>query len=366
MTTAAAEAKVRVGFIGAGFMGQVAHMTRYAHLEDCRMVALAEPRSRLAAAVAARYGIPRVYHDHRALLAAGGVDAVVASQPYRHHAAIVPDILEAKVHLFTEKPLCLGVAVGRRLAELARAAGVVYMVGYHKRSDPAVEEAVRIVREWREGGSQGPMRLVRITMPPGDWTGGAPAPIRTDEPYPDLTIEPLPEEFDEAAGREYDAFVNYYIHQVNALRLFFGEPYQVTHADPAGTVLVARSRSGVCGIIEMTPYSTSTGWEESVLVGFERGYVAVDLPPPLAAQRAGRLRIRRRDASGREEVIEPVLPPVSAMRRQAENFLAAVRGTRPPACGPDEALADLETASAYLRAKTVPGTVSGETGHSGA
>jgi predicted dehydrogenase len=299
--------------------------------------------------VAERYGIPRVFADHRVLLESGQVDAVVASQPYRHHAAIVPDILAARVHLFTEKPLCLGVATGERLVRASQDAGTVYMVGYHKRSDPAVEAALQVVREWRRTGACGALRLVRITMPPGDWIAGAPAALRTEEPYPELALEPLPKDFDEESGKAYDAFVNYYIHQVNALRLFFGEPYVVTHAEPSGALLVAQSETGACGTIEMTPYATSAGWDESIFVGFEKGYVAMDLPAPLASQRAGRLRIRQRNADGRESVTEPVLPPVAAMRRQAENFIAAVRGERPATCGPEEALADLRIARDYIR-----------------
>src|SRR6266508_2302837 len=42
-------AKVQIGFVGAGFMGQLAHIRSYALLhEECVLVALAEPRRRRA------------------------------------------------------------------------------------------------------------------------------------------------------------------------------------------------------------------------------------------------------------------------------------------------------------------------------
>ncbi|MGI5818348.1 MAG: hypothetical protein ACOX9R_09635 [Armatimonadota bacterium] len=37
---------VRMGFVGAGYMGQLAHIANYAALETCEMIALAEPRAR--------------------------------------------------------------------------------------------------------------------------------------------------------------------------------------------------------------------------------------------------------------------------------------------------------------------------------
>jgi predicted dehydrogenase len=62
-------AKVRIGFVGAGFMGQLAHIRSYALLHDeCDLVALAEPRRRTAELVATRYGIGRIYRAHRELL----------------------------------------------------------------------------------------------------------------------------------------------------------------------------------------------------------------------------------------------------------------------------------------------------------
>lgn len=138
------------------------------------------------------------------------------------------------------------------------------MVGYHKRSDPAMVYAEDVVKEWRESGDYGPMRFVRITMPEGDWTAGAPNPVSTDEEPPAGEFKSLPEEFDEEAGEAYNAFINYYIHQVNALHFFFGEGYNVAYADDAGTLLVAESESGATGTLEQSPYKTSDDWQESI------------------------------------------------------------------------------------------------------
>src|SRR5438094_4650700 len=162
--------KVRIGFVGAGFMGQLAHIRSYALLhEECELVALAEPRPRTAELVAARYGIGRVYRDHRELLESVNVDGLVAVQPYTHHAALLPQLYPHVRHLFTEKPLALDPAEGDRLASLARAAGCVHMLGYHRRSDPATREAKRTVDAWRASGELGPLRYLRICYSDGDW-----------------------------------------------------------------------------------------------------------------------------------------------------------------------------------------------------
>ena len=49
------------------------------------------------------------------------------------------------------------------------------------------------------------------------------------------------------------------------------------------------------------------------------------------------------------QTVVPQLPWVHAMRQQAANFLAAVRGERPPLCDCAEALEDLKLAREYLR-----------------
>ena len=163
---------LRLGFIGVGSMGQCAHLKNYAVLPDCEVVALAELRPELARRVAAKYGVPRVYADHRELLAAEKLDGIVASQPFTRHTVLVPELLQAGVPIFTEKPLASTLEGGRRLAEAVAASGTWLMLGYHKRSDPATAWAVAEIQRLQETGELGKLKYVRVLMPAGDWVAG--------------------------------------------------------------------------------------------------------------------------------------------------------------------------------------------------
>jgi predicted dehydrogenase len=149
--------------------------------------------------------------------------------------------------------------------------------------------------------------------------------------------------------KEYTTFVNYYIHQVNLARHLLGEPYHVTHADPSAVLLVGESDSGIPCVIEMAPYRTTADWQECALVAFDRGYVELRLPAPLAANRPGSVRIFK-DPGGdtKPQTVVPQFPWVGSMRKQAMNFLAAVRGDIKPPCDAREAGEDLKVAREYI------------------
>jgi predicted dehydrogenase len=342
--------KIRIGFVGVGGMGQCAHLKNYVTLGDCEVVAIAEIREELGRKVAARYGVPRVYPSHAEMFAAEALDGVVASQPFDRHGVLASELLRAGVPVFTEKPLAASVQVGEQIAQAVAERSALWMVGYHKRSDPATIRARAEIARLKETGELGRMTYVRILMPAGDWiASGFNDLIRDDAPYPDLPRDPAPPDMDEATYARYVSFVNYYIHQVNLMRHLLGEPYTVTYADPAGVLLAGRSASGVTCAIEMTPYRTTVDWQESALVCFERGYVRLELPAPLACNRPGRVEIFRDPGDAPPQTVIPQLPWTHAMRQQAMNFIAAIRCESPPPCDAAEALADLRVARNYIR-----------------
>ncbi len=346
-----AKEKVRIGFCGVGGMGQCAHLRNYYTLPDAEVVACAEVREKTGRKVAQRYGIPKVYKEAAEMLAAEQLDAIVAAQQFTRHGVILPELLKAKKPIFIEKPLASTLEAGQTILDALAASGTWIMVGYHKRSDPASMYAKAQVDALKASKELGKMKYVRILMPAGDWVAnGFVELINEGDPAPAFQWSPPAKGMDKAAYDAYVGFVNYYIHQVNLLRYFLGEPYKVTYADPSGVVFAGQSQSGVACVIEMSPYCTTVDWQESVLVAFERGYVKVELPAPLASNRPGRVEILRDPGQGKTpEVTQPHLPWVHAMRQQAMNFVAAVKGERKPLCEAAEACEDLEVAREYLR-----------------
>ena len=342
---------VRIGFVGVGNMGQCAHLKNYAIIPECQVVALAEIRPQLAKWVAAKYNVPKVYSSHEEMLKKEKLDGIVASQPFTRHGTLVPELLKAAIPVFIEKPLAGSIQMGEKILKALEASGTWLMVGYHKRSDPAVMYAKDAIEQLKKSGEIGKVRYIRITMPAGDWIAeGFSDLVRTDEKLPSVEWDPAPRDMSKENYELYLSFVNYYIHQINLLRYFLGEPYRVSYADRTGTVLAAESNSGIPSVIEMNPYSTTVAWNEEVFVAFEKGFVKISLTAPLAANRSGSVEIFKDPGNNKTPVtIRPDLPWIHAMRQQAINFIKAIKGERKPPCEAHEAMEDLIVAREYIR-----------------
>jgi predicted dehydrogenase len=352
-------AKVRIGFVGAGFMGQLAHIRSYALLrEECELVALAEPRHRTAELVAERYGIDRVYHDHRELLESEQLDGIVAAQRFTHHAALLPELYRHVRHLFTEKPLALSAATGDRLAALAQAGGCVHMLGYQRRSDPATVEAKRTVDAWKASGGLGRLRYLRICFTDGEWTGNAHGLIDAGEQPPSFPAEEPPPEFvdDREALWALSTGADQLVHPLNLLRHFVGEPYRLVFAHVTGRLYVFESESGIPLAIEVSPYRLSVGFDEELLVAFEHGYVRLWPAPSLAVNRSGRVEIYSDAEGASPQRIAPELPWIDPQQAQAANFLRVCRGEIAPPTDVVEAAEDLHLVAEIVRARiALPG-----------
>jgi predicted dehydrogenase len=148
--------RVRVGVIGAGWWATRSHLASLCAYERADVVALVDPdRERLEAA-ARRYAIGRTFSDHRPLLDAGLVDAVVVAVPHALHYPIARDALAAGVHVLVEKPLVLRSSEAADLIARARAAGCHLVVGYTYQ----FTRHARLAREIVQTGRIGELQLV--------------------------------------------------------------------------------------------------------------------------------------------------------------------------------------------------------------
>lgn len=345
--------KVRIGFVGAGSMGQTAHLQNFASNPDCEIVALAEGREKTARLVAERYHIPEVYSNHVAMLESAQLDAVVAIMDYRLHASVVPDILNAGLHVLTEKPICVSVNSARKMAALAEERGLIYMLGYMKRSLPATLEAVAQIQAWKDSGEAGEMNYLRASMPPGDWVFGVQWGINAGDSapdYPGVKPEAFPEWMKPEEQDRYNAFINYYIHQINLIRYLIGEDYKATFVDRNEAVMAFESESGVTGILEMKGRGLHKSWEEFYLLSFDNGRVDLSVPAPMAQQNGGDVRFYwGGDGIALPRWEHPVMPPLWSMRAQAAHFIECVKDGQFPRSPASEGVKDLEVAEQYIQ-----------------
>jgi predicted dehydrogenase len=142
---------VRVGVVGGGLVAQAEHLPYLSSLRDrFSIAALAEPSRIVGDALAARYGIAGVHADYRSLLDAGGLDAVVVCSPHGTHAEVVLAALDAGLHVFVEKPMCITLADADAIVAARDRAGKLVQVGTMKRYDPAVEAMLDALPESAE------------------------------------------------------------------------------------------------------------------------------------------------------------------------------------------------------------------------
>ena len=57
--------KIRLGYIGCGFMAQKVHIPNFTSIPDCELIGLAEVRTELGKKVQSRFGIPQLYRGPR-------------------------------------------------------------------------------------------------------------------------------------------------------------------------------------------------------------------------------------------------------------------------------------------------------------
>jgi predicted dehydrogenase len=336
-----------IAFVGAGFMGQVAHLRSFTQIPDCQVVALAECRPRLRELVASRYHIPRTYETHRELLQDDRVEAVVAILPHTLNDQVACDLLRAGKHVLVEKPMAASLAAAERMAAAADAAGVQVMIGYMKRYDAGVLLARQIIEELRESDELGQMTFVRAHCFGGDWVCKVDPPITTDEPRPEVSPTPLPDWLPQEQHQAFNQFNNVYCHNINLLRFLLDDPLtlQSVSLKPRAT-LVAFDAGGATVSLEAGSLARNV-WDEETKVYFERGWVELRTPSPLLRGVPAQVEVYR--GGDAHEVRRPMAEWSWAFRRQAEHFLECVReGSAPRSSGRDS-LRDMQIVEDVFR-----------------
>ena len=150
--------EIRFGIIGTGMMG-IEHILDLQAIEGNVITALCDTnQNSLNTAKELIGGEVKSFTHHHELLNNGEVDALVVATPNMTHTEILLDVIEAKIPVMIEKPLCTTTSDCAKVISAAGNDSMVW-VGLEYRYMPAVSELIDRVDQ----GIIGPVRMVSIS-----------------------------------------------------------------------------------------------------------------------------------------------------------------------------------------------------------
>ena len=346
--------RIRLGYVGCGFMAQKVHLPNFSSIPGCDLLALAEVRPELGRKVQARYGIPRLYPDHHAMLADPDVEAIAVSAAFTVQGEIARDALLAGKDVFMEKPMAVSVAQADAILDAARTSGRRLMVGYMKRYDTGNELVKATIDRLRESGELGAITYARNHGFCGDWIAGLDAPMETtDEPMPSSPAAGpawLPPEY----LRPYISYLQQYTHNINLLRWFLGagddaRVRTVDLDDDGYTGVTILDLAGTRAVLE-TGNISHYRWDEHTQIYFRHGWVKTWAPPLLLKQVPAEVEIYR--AGDEQSFIRPVGQPMWtwSYKREAEHFIACLQTGEPFRSSAEDTRTDVRLFEEIFRA----------------
>jgi len=361
-------APLRVGVVGAGGIAQMMHLPTLTERPDLfRVVGLADVDRPVLEAVGARHGIALRTTDYRQLLARKDVEAVLLLTSGSHRESSLRALAAGK-HVFVEKPVGFSLAETEEVARAARRSRNVFMVGYHKRYDPAYRRARDEVRALRD------LRLVEATvLHPHDAAYRTHHALLPPRPYAEIpedvadrgaeaeaTQGPLAAPLRDTAGPAAGSpelvatslLFQSLIHDVDALRGLLGEPEEVISAYAwrggmaqtsltrfSGSVRVILTWISLPGLKHYEERLRFFSPEKRVTLVFPSPYLR-HAPTPFLIERmeGGELVEERRTVSYEE-----------AFRAEMHHFRQCVREGRTPETSIEDALGDARWIQAIAR-----------------
>jgi predicted dehydrogenase len=313
-------AKLKIALVGAGLIGR-AHLERLDASQDCGCAAICDPTDG-AKALAAERGTPW-FASIAEMLAAMKPDGAIIATPNALHVPGAIDCLEAGVPVLVEKPLAESVAAAQRLIAVQARTGVPVLGGHHRRHNPIVKAARKLVQEGGIG------RLVAVNS---------------------LFLIRKPDDYFDVAWRREPGggpvLINL-IHDIDNLRFICGEIDSVQAMTSNATrgfavedtaALIFRFAKGALGTATVSDV-TPTPWSWELSSGENKAYPQRDGLCYLIAGSEGSLSIpslERWHYEGRQGWWEPLLrdslaiAPVEPLAEQIRHFCAVIRGTETP------------------------------------
>ena len=350
--------RLDVGVVGLGAVAQAVHLPLLSRRSDLFAIhALCDLSPRLLEALGERYSVPR---ERRVTSTDGlletGPDAVLVLTS-GSHAEPALAALGKGVPVFCEKPLAYTLAE----ADAVIGAGGRLALGYMKLYDPAVVRA----RELLDGRELRAIEMTVLHSRPAAQLAHAHLLPPADE-LPAEVLAALWADADQLAakalgtaasdmGRLYtDILLGSIVHQLALLRVFAGDPLQISHVDvwpegqwPPSVAIDALLASDTRVSIRWHYLDGFPAHREEVRLHCEAGSIVLTVPSPYLLNAPTELLVVEADGAG--ERVTRYRTTVEAFEEELVDFYRLVTDGTPTAAGAAEGRAEIVTCQRVAR-----------------
>jgi myo-inositol 2-dehydrogenase / D-chiro-inositol 1-dehydrogenase len=317
---------IGVAFLGVGRMGET-HLRNLRSVPGVKVVVVADPSQEAAQRGQELSGAELAMTDVEKAIEHAAVDAVIIVTPTNTHARLIELAAKAGKAIFSEKPIALDLEETRRVVEVVKEQGVPMQLGFMRRFDPGYAKAKQRI----EAGELGKLETFRA-----------------------LSRDTYPPELKFLLGSG-GLFLDMAVHDLDLARFLVGEVDEVcawggvliderfskaNDIDTAVTLL--RFRDGVLGVME-TSRRSNWGYDIRTEVAGSLGKVVIEAPqktPLLFARDFHSIFDHYENFPDRFE---------QGYRMELEAFFDALKNSRQPSPGPEDALETLRLALAVAK-----------------
>jgi predicted dehydrogenase len=124
---------LKIGVFGTGHLGKF-HLNNWKEIPGVTITGFFDPNDRTAKEVEEKYGLKRFTSEDELIAASDAIDVVT---PTQHHFHLCEKAIKKGKHVFVEKPMAHTMAEAKSLLQLAQESKVKFQVGHVERFNPA-------------------------------------------------------------------------------------------------------------------------------------------------------------------------------------------------------------------------------------
>tara|TARA_B100001057_G_scaffold403786_1_gene416175 strand:- start:1543 stop:2577 length:1035 start_codon:yes stop_codon:yes gene_type:complete len=333
--------KIKIGWIGSGFVGQVAHLYSYSQIPSANIVALAELRQDLGFRVANKFNIKKLYNNHSELLEnEKDLDAIVLIVRRHHTALLAKEILKKNINLFTEKPMAPNLSIAKSLTNLAIKKNLHYVIGNMRRHDDGVKYTKKIFSNFLLNKELGDFISYRSYCYAGGDYCNIDGYLKTKEKNFIGKKSPIaPNWIKKDQKKQFEKFHNYFVHNINIINYYFNykvKVYKKILQKNGGSILF--DHNSFYGQFDFA-YLNSNIWEEGIDFYFTNGHINLKLPPAFLRNQASSLTIYNGNSNS---YYQPRFDWNWSFKNQAESFIKTLNKNETNICDARFSINDLK------------------------